>query len=430
MSSWLRNEFGRCQALIRRNVPWLLLGLAIRLLLMPFATHGDLIAQVWMTNFVAPFSGNWNPYSSIENTCPACAPIVVYPAVFMYFQAGLLRVGRLLLPDLTVFISGLDPRLPDLGNPYYLYPHIHELLMLLKFPYLIFDISTGIVLSLVPDEANKSDFLFKFWMLNPIAIFVSFIFSQFDIIPTFFVILSVYLATRSSPGLAAVSLGLGATFKVFPLMLLPIMIVGVGQSLAQRVKLSLLGIAPFVLTSLPFVTTKSFRDYVLFSEQLGRVGAATINVGYWDVFAIFVALYTVIVLHCFNSARSPRNIWRWMFAVLLCFYSFAIFHPQWFVWVAPLAGLAAAYNKKTLWHYLILCVCFAVYTFYWGTALAGNLFAPLDPVLFRNLPAPTDLVARIVDPARFIVLFRSVFTGTALWCAFLALNEMKTERAH
>jgi hypothetical protein len=388
---------------------------------MPFATHADLISQVWQSSFVAFFC-KWNPYSFIENTLGSYAWALNYPAPFLYFQAPLLLLARLLLPDFAAFVSALDPG----GGLYYFYPHIHELLIVLKLPYLVFDISTGIVLSLVVDDTARSDFLFRFWMLNPIAIFVSFVFSQFDIIPTFFVILSVYFATKSRPGMSAISLGVGGSFKMFPLMLLPIVVLGLGQSLSQRVRLSLLGIAPFVLTSLPFVATKTFRQYVLFSGQASRIAAATINVGWVDVVAIFVVLYTVIVLHCFNSPRSPSTIWRWMFAVLLCFYSVANFHPQWFVWVAPIAGLASAFNRKMLWYYLILCVCFAVYTFYWGIALAGLLFAPLDPALFLSLPAPADLVARIMDPAGFILLFRSVFTGTALWSAYLALTDVKS----
>jgi hypothetical protein len=419
----LQNDLRQSAAalVVRRNVRWLLMGLAIRLALMPFATHPDLIGLTWFSSFIAFGSGN--PYSAVP-----ISQVLPYPPAFFFLDAAWLRLVRLFFPDLPAFIFGLNPGSPTaqfFGSPYYLYPYINELLAALKVPYLIFDISTGIILSLVVNENTKSDFLFRFWMLNPVAIFVSFIWGQMDIIPTFFVILAVYLASRSKPGPAALSLGLGASFKLFPLMLLPILILGLGKSLVQRVRLAFWGVVPLLIVSIPFVTTKAYTQNLFFSEAAGRITVATIQYGSWSgyVFAIFVALYTVIVLHFSTSEEKQSAIWRSMFAILLCLYSFAVFDVQWFLWVAPLAGVAIASDRKFLWSYILMCICYLVYTFYWGTATAGVLFAPLNPSFFLSLPAPSDLIAGIMDPIRFIVLFRSVFTGTALWSAYLALRN-------
>ena len=422
----LRNELGQSEAyvVVRRNIKWLLVGLAIRLILMPIAAHGDLIFLVWASSFIAFRSAVWNPYFAVAAINPAWVPNYTVP--FLFLEAAVLRLASFLIPDLPAFTAQLnlgDPLNPFLaGSPYYLYPHIHELLMLAKLPYLIFDISTGIVLSLVRGGTSKSNFLFRFWMLNPVAIFASFIFGQFDIIPTFFMVLAIYFINKLKFDAAAISLGLGAAFKTWPLLLLPTLVLGLAHSSVERVRLTFWGIVPFLITSLPFITDKAYVQAVLLNEQSLRIAAATINVGTFDMFAIFVAAYAVIVLHCFNSPRTPSVIWRWMFAILLSFYSLSLFNPQWFVWVAPLAGLASASNRKMLWYYVLLCVCFLVYTFNWGTALAGNLFAPLDPTFFRSLPAPKDLIAQIMDSNRFILLFRSVFTGTGLWTAYLALS--------
>jgi hypothetical protein len=382
---------------------------------MPFATHGDLILQSWLARPVA-FFGQWNPYSS--TLVPA------YPPAFLYFQAAILRVAGLLLPDLTAFLNGLDPHLPGLGNPpFYFYAHIHELLFILKLPYLIFDISTAVLLSLTLD-GMRSRYAFRFWMLNPIAIFSSFVFAQFDIIPTFFTTLCIYLCSKRKLTSAALCLSVGAAFKLFPLILLPLLVVGLGRTIAERTRIVVAGVLPFGIAILPFVSTKGFVQQALFSETASRVGQAVINVGQWDVFSIFIAVYTVIALHCMLSHKtSPTTIWKWFFAVLLCFYSFALFHPQWFIWIVPLAGLAYAHDRRTLDYYIILCICFFVYTFYWGTALAGDLFASICPSFFLSLPAPLQIIGTVIDPTQFVRFFRSVLTGTAVWWAFKTLSD-------
>jgi hypothetical protein len=419
--NWLKwgNEFDRCKTVIAQEAGWFLIGVTIRIALMPFATHGDLILQAWLARPIA-FFGKWDPYSFNANYSSALIP--GYPPAFLFFQAVFVRSATLLLPDAVAFLNGMDPTQPWAGFVYS-YAHIHEFLFILKLPYLAFDICTAFLLSLTVD-GMRSRYAFRFWMLNPVAIFASFVFAQFDIIPTFFVALCIYFCSKRKLTSAALCLSAGAAFKLFPLMLLPLLVFGLGRTLAERTRIVLAGVLPFGIVLLPFVSSKGFVQHVLFSEMAGRTAAAGINVGQWDVFWIFVAVYTVIILHCMRSqSTSPTTIWKWFFAVLLCFYSFALFHPQWFIWIVPLAGLAYAYNRRTLDYYIILCICFFVYTFYWGAALAGQLFASICPSFFVSLPAPSQIIGAVIDPTQFVQLFRSVLTGTAVWWAFKTLSE-------
>lgn len=414
------DELCKFKIVIAQEASWFIVGLIIRIALMPFATHGDLILQAWLARPIA-FFGKWNPY----NSGLTLGIVPAYPAAFLYVQAGILRLAALLLPDLTASLNALDPTSPLLSNWQFVssYAHIHEFLFILKLPYLAFDIGTAIILSLTFD-GTKSRYAFRFWMLNPVAIFASFVFAQFDIIPTFFLALCVYFCSKRRFTSAALCLGAGAAFKIFPLLFLPLLILGLGKSLAQRTRMLLAGVLPFAAVILPFFRTSGFVQTVLFSEMTSRVSEAGINVGQWDVFSILIAVYALIVLHCMRSHKtSPTTIWKWFLAVLLCFYAFALFHPQWFIWIIPLVSLAYASDRRTLDYFIIMLITFVVYTFYWGAALAGQLFAPICPAFFNSLPAPSDIIGSFMDAHQFVQLFRSVLTGTAVWWAFKTLSN-------
>jgi hypothetical protein len=410
---WWANAVHTSKTIIAKDSRWFLIGVAIRLALMPFATQSDLIVEAWLSRPIA-FLGWWNPYSFSPTYIPQ------FPPPILYLQAAILRIAAILLPDLPTFLNGMDL------NAIYLYtanyPHIHELLLILKLPYLAFDILTAILLALTV-RGTGSKYAFRFWMLNPIAIYASFIFSQFDIIPTFFTMLAVYYCYRKKPTSAALSLGLGGAFKIFPLLLLPLLVLGLGRTITERLKLFVAGVVPFLLVMLPFITTKGFIHNVIFSEQTSRVGAAAIPLGVNDAFSIYIAVYAIIALHCmFSGKAKPETIWKWFLAALLSFYALAYFHPQWFIWFVPLAALAYAYDRRTLSYFIILCLCFVVFTFHLQD-LAGPLFASISPSFFMNLPSPQQIIGKVADPALIIQLFRSVLTGTALWWAYRTLIE-------
>ncbi len=108
----------------------------------------------------------------------------------------------------------------------------------LKLSYLFFDIFTALLLYKLVDP-RKATLAFSLWIFNPINLYASYMMGQFDIIPTFFTIISIYLITKNKLGLAALALGGGIAFKLYPIFLLiPLLILA--KSFWTKVKLLIL----------------------------------------------------------------------------------------------------------------------------------------------------------------------------------------------
>lgn len=103
--------------------------------------------------------------------------------------------------------------------------NLNRSIFLFNMPYLVLDLLSGYLIVKLVDNHHK-EFAFALWILNPVVIYISYIFGQIDIIPTFFVILALYYAKKSISNtanssdntinfdaiLSVLALGIGATF--------------------------------------------------------------------------------------------------------------------------------------------------------------------------------------------------------------------------
>lgn len=76
--------------------------------------------------------------------------------------------------------------------------NLNRSIFLFKMPYLVLDLLSGYIITKLVDNHHK-EFAFALWILNPVVIYISYIFGQIDIIPTFFVILALYYARKVYP---------------------------------------------------------------------------------------------------------------------------------------------------------------------------------------------------------------------------------------
>jgi len=80
----------------------------------------------------------------------------------------------------------------DATQPWFIGPHVCRYLFLLKSWYLIFDLGIAFLLLRLIVDNQKRLLAFKLWMTNPVVILVCYMHGQYDIVPTFFVALSLY----------------------------------------------------------------------------------------------------------------------------------------------------------------------------------------------------------------------------------------------
>jgi len=403
---------------------WLIaiLGLIVRLLLMPFTFHSDLWAISFSQNLFI-FKGVTNIYEYLVNL-PATSDLVVnygrnfftYPPL-AYYTLGVF--GLILKPLFNAdFFKNLAGILPNVLNDSRLYWH----LFVTKLPYLVFDFGILWLLTNIFNEEKKKVLVAILWIFNPLALYTSYMVGQFDIIPVFFTVLSLLLVKKNRLGWAAFALGVGGAYKMFPLFFVPFVAIKRGKSLISRIKLFVLGLAPYVLSILPFLGSVAFRQNVLFSNQSQKMLFAKLPVSGAEYLSIFVVIYVFLVV---LSNFKKIELWKWFLSVMLLFFSATHYHPQWFLWLTPFLIIFWVEYQNLKIFPIILYACWFLIMIFFEPSLSIALFAPLFHPLSQTVPLSVSF-SKFYDVFQFKSLIRSVFAGISLFIIYQTSSDKIT----
>lgn len=252
--------------------------------------------------------------------------------------------------------------------------------LLLKLPYLIFDLLIGIILYKLVGSNKKAILAFALWMFNPINLYVTYMLGQFDIIPTFFIILAVYFVTKNKLKWAALAIGFGVAFKLSPIFLaVPVAIYN--KNFLGRIKLLILAGLPYFISIIPYIFSKSFRATALFTDQNTKSLYAGISVSGAESILLFPAVLLFFYLVIWFFPRK-LNINKLFLIPLLLFFILTHYHPQWLIWITPLLILDLITSKFKS----ILPVCLIIYgwlgsLFFFDPSLTIGIFSPVWPSL-------------------------------------------------
>ena len=403
---------------------WLIaiLGLIVRLLLMPFTFHSDLWAISFSQNLFI-FKGVTNIYEYLVNL-PATSDLVVnygrnfftYPPL-AYYTLGVF--GLILKPLFNAdFFKNLAGILPNVLNDSRLYWH----LFVTKLPYLVFDFGILWLLTNIFNEEKKKVLVAILWIFNPLALYTSYMVGQFDIIPVFFTVLSLLLVKKNRLGWAAFALGVGGAYKMFPLFFVPFVAIKGAKSLISRIKLFVLGLAPYVLSILPFLGSVAFRQNVLFSNQSQKMLFAKLPVSGAEYLSIFVVIYVFLVV---LSNFKKIELWKWFLSVMLLFFSATHYHPQWFLWLTPFLIIFWVEYQNLKIFPIILYACWFLIMIFFEPSLSIALFAPLFHPLSQTVPLSVSF-SKFYDVFQFKSLIRSVFAGISLFIIYQTSSDKIT----
>lgn len=381
----------------------LIIGVLIRLLLSsitfhPDIAHFDLAGHVFGKGYFL----NFYDYSdSVFNYPPA-----------VYFTVGIFNWMLTSWIDHS-FHDNFLFHFPDtLGD---LRLHLH--LFLLKIPYLPFDIATALMLYKFFSAKREKFLAFTFWIFNPWVLYSTYMMGQFDVIPTFFVILALFVATRDKDSikkifLAATLLGIGASFKVYPLLfLLPV--ASFLNSWPKRLLAVFGGILVYLITILPFIGSVGFRSQALVANQSLKSLYAQIPISGGEsiiLFLVFICFFYFIFL---NRIENYEDLWKRIFIILLLFFIFTHYHPQWFLWLTPFLIIELIRsNFKHLFLMILITISFLGQVFLFEQSLSIGLFAPLNPKLYNGFSL-WQLLNLNVDINFLRSLAQSLFVGVA-----------------
>ena len=264
---------------------WILIGLLCRLIFMPFTLYPDMLHIYYHPYFLAS-KGVWNIYNYHADFFKEQHYSYYGPLTYLFF-GSYLYVSR-------PFLSGFDKFMENFRNVsdrggghsgHYLIEapreRLFRFLFLMKLPYLFFDL--GLLWLLMKfTRTPGATFCTKpcatratwWWALNPLLIYVCYIFGQFDIIPAFLIALAAYLAFKKKNIPAMVSLGIGAALKSFPIFLIFPFAFYLGRNIKGIIKYTLIGLLPFLIIVAPYYFLSSGKVMgAFFSERIsGRLG--------------------------------------------------------------------------------------------------------------------------------------------------------------
>ena len=398
---------------------------------MPITAHPD----IWALNFgeyFFAFKGVVNIYDYLYSL-PLSHPLVQnygtnffsYPPL-AYFTLGIFSwlLRPFANPEFTPWL------MVHLGEVYR-NSDLFKQLFLFKFPYLFFDLGLAFLLASLFKKEKEQKLALILWLFNPLTLYTTFMIGQFDILPVFLIAFCLWLTVKRKDGLAAVTLGLGGAFKMFPLLLVLPLALALGKSLKERLKLVVLGVLPYLIIIAPFLSSVAFRQVVLFSNQSQKMLFANLAVSGAEGIYLFIFFYFLICLLVDYQKIERKFLWLPFLAVFLLFFSVTHYHPQWFLWLTPFLIIDLVINgKKHLGHISILLFSYLVILFFFEPSLHLGLFAPLNPALAKLSGDLGEVVAPFYNPFQLKSLIRSLFAAVAFFLVYVNFRHVQNKKVN
>lgn len=399
----------------------LIIGIVLRLILSFTTYHSDLAPFDFAGKVIS--QGNVVNFYDYLWDLPEDNPILrIYPRNLFnypplpYFFLGGTSLLTTWAVDPVIHNNFIMNFTSTLGNI-----QLNLLLLLLKLPYFIFDIAIAYLLMSLFKEKKEKIWVFGLWMFNPINLYATYMIGQFDIIPTFLSVAALYLVYKNKDKLensslisSAILLGLGASFKIFPLLfILPLAFVK--KSWWGRIKIVVTAGITYLLTAFPFILSAGFRRTAMLAGQTTKSFYAQIPISGGESIILFLAAVIFLYVVFFYHKTKVEDLWKRFFIMLLTFFIFTHYHPQWFLWIMPFFVIDLVKSKFRHWPLMIttLFSYIALVTFF-DPGLTIGLFSPVNPALY-NSPGIWQLIGINFDINIMRSIFQTIFVGIAIY---------------
>ncbi|MGI5826002.1 MAG: hypothetical protein ACOX50_01165 [Patescibacteria group bacterium] len=326
----------------------------------------DLFALFYVPNWLT----EGNVYSLVRVHKPDCLWLdATYPPLYYLTTGMYLKIIQFLgMLSSGIFSHNICPVMEILTNKQFLF--------WAKLPYLLFHFASAFVFSRFFGVKRK--YWFLLWLLNPIVIFVSFIQGQFEIIPSFFLLLSLYFAKKENIYLSALFLGVGGAYKNFPFLLLIPFLIILCRRTYQKLLFIIISMLPYLL-SIQLFLNKDFLSALTFSENLKML-----DLGIWigsEKISIYIILYLVLIVFLIKEKKYNFEILiKYGFLFYLIYFLTTFWFPQRLLFLIPFLLLVIA-RKGNISRFLpLLYNLFFAYTLFLFPGLFDHsLLRPIFP---------------------------------------------------
>jgi hypothetical protein len=358
-----------------------------RFLVMPFLYHPDIKIYNFQSSFLS--KGVLNIYNFMADKkweLPYREEFVYQPLTYLFWGSYQI-ISKPLLGD------GFNNWLWDASQQSIERPGVFRYIFILKFPLFLFDILMAFLLASFFEQKERKARIFSLWLLNPFSIFIIYGYSGFDIIVSFFVVLALLLTKKEKLSLAVLFLALGALFKAYPVLFLPLVILRSKKAL-DFFKYIFIFSLTIILVSLPFLSV-SFINGAFASGLMTRILSPAIDLGFGvKIIVPIVALSFVYLLSLYDKNRLDL----YFFLTSALIISSIHFHIQWLIWAVPFLFIVwVSENKDFLFLTLWFILSFILPFLYDDKQMTVSLFS-LFSRYFSFLPHPFILVQKFYDP--------------------------------
>jgi len=393
---------------------WVVIGLLIRLILIPFSTHLDLLLSTYREYLWA--QEEIQSISMISEGILALYMKLFLP-FFKYLPEALQtdRYGIVGLPEHLKFsMDSFAPR-----N-----------LFLLKFPFLIFDLGFLWVLMKFAKDKKEQIIVSALWALNVLMLYSVFAFGRYEIMPVLALTGSLFLAKNKKIFWALILFSFAISLKTYVVILAPIYLIYFSNGLRSLLK-------NILILVIPFFSINYFTELIFGKNLIAGIGGSGLmefanrgSVGEeFNRISLFIVAYALVGIFYFYKKREADfwQFFRFLFLAFLSYFIFAYFHSHYLVWLSPFLILYLLKNKKILWPTILMLIFFFILVDISTNRVATSLiFAPADWRFFSQIQIFRLQFFYNLTTSNLITVFHTLYILTAGLIGYIIYrNEIK-----
>lgn len=400
--------------LSKRFYNYFLIGLLIRMALLPFFFQRDLLST-YQRAAETVFAGDM--VSGFQQILTS----MIHSGYFFIIKSIVPAVN-----DFSPILLDSDTWTSWIGfvNSY----NVFTVLALFKGLYLVFDlVCMFLVLRLSFDNDPEGRLnVFKFWMFNPVVIFVLYIFARHDIIGVCVMIAALILAKKGRKYWAIIALAIAIALRFFPIMILLPLIIYLARSKKDYIALSAIGISGLAIVEVfsNVYYGKSLIFSLLNAQHFNYILSAKLDLIIHDrIFIFIVAYFLIIFSFIYAKKKSFDLLLNYGAIIYLAYVALCYFHPQYVLWAIPFLVIIFVRKRTLAYYHWLQFGLLMIVLIYWGDLVTKFVFAPIDPKFFIYITGPIPFIERFYSSATFVNIFRSIFTAVSLWMIYLIYKD-------
>ncbi len=400
--------------LSKRFYKYFLIGMLARLALLPFFFVRDLLST-YQRAAETVFAGNMaSDFQQLLTNIIHSTYLFIIKSIFPAvsdFSSILLSTDA--WASWIIFVSSYN---------------VFTVLTLFKVLYLIFDLACMFLilrLSFDNDPEGRLN-VFKFWMFNPVVIFVLYIFARHDIIGVSVTIIALILAKKDRKYWSIIVLAVAIALRFFPIMMLLPLIIYLGRSKKDYIALSAIGISGLAIVEVfsNVYFGKSLIFSLLNTQHFNFILSAKLDLIIHDRIFLFIVAYFLIIFSFIHIRKKSFDLLLNYGAIIyLAYIALSYFHPQYVLWTVPFLVIVFVRRKLLAYYHWLQFGLLMVVLIYWGDLVTKYVLAPLDHRFFIHITGLIPIIERFYSSVQFVNIFRSIFTAVSLWMIYLIYRD-------